>query len=84
MNVIHTILAEATSSISDFKKNPMAVVNEGAGSPVAILNRNKPAFYCIPAESYESLIEKLEDAELALLAKERMEEDMERVSLDEL
>ena len=32
------------------EKNPMATVNAGDGYPVAILNRNEPAFYCVPAE----------------------------------
>lgn len=41
------ILAEMTASLSELKKNPMGTVTAGDGLPVAILNRNKPAFYCI-------------------------------------
>jgi antitoxin StbD len=58
------ILAEPSASVSELKKNPISTVAAGEGFPVAILNRNEPAFYCIPAKAYEALIEKLEDMEL--------------------
>ncbi|SUB69260.1 Uncharacterised protein [Pluralibacter gergoviae] len=38
------ILSETTASVSELKSNPMATVSAGEGFPVAILNRNKPAF----------------------------------------
>lgn len=47
------MLAETTASISELKKNPMATVAAGEGLPVAVLNRNEPAFYCVPAKAYE-------------------------------
>ncbi len=81
---MHTILAESTTSISELKKNPMAVVDQGDGFPVAVLNRNQPAFYCIPAEAYEILMDKLEDLELAQLVEERKNQPEIKVSLDEL
>jgi len=28
---------------------------------VAILNRNEPTFYCVPARAYETLMDKLEN-----------------------
>nr|WP_280178663.1 hypothetical protein [Bathymodiolus heckerae thiotrophic gill symbiont] len=31
----------------------MKVVRSGGGEAVAILNHNKPAFYCVPVETYE-------------------------------
>jgi len=37
----------------------MATVAAGDGIPVAILNRNEPAFYCIPAGAYEVLLDRL-------------------------
>lgn len=52
------ILAETSASVSELKRNPMGTVAAGASLPVAILNRNEPAFYCIPAKTYEALIEK--------------------------
>ncbi|WP_229519516.1 antitoxin [Photobacterium damselae] len=49
----------------------MSVVNDADGFPVAVLNHNQPAFYCIPAEAYEMLLDKLEDVELADLVRKR-------------
>ncbi|VAW47454.1 RelB/StbD replicon stabilization protein (antitoxin to RelE/StbE) [hydrothermal vent metagenome] len=84
MSNINSILADSSASVSELKKNPMAVVNGGEGFPVAILNRNKPAFYCVPAEAWEILLDKLEDIELAKLVTERMGDKSFKVSLDEL
>jgi len=82
----HVILAETTASVSELKKNPMATVAAGEGFPVAILNRNEPAFYCVPAKSYEALMDKLEDMELNAIADARLKDGKKlvRVKLDEL
>ena len=82
--MVKTILAETTTSISELKKNPMAVVEQGEGFPVAVLNRNQPAFYCVPAEAYEALMDKLEDVELAKLVDERQNEKEIEVDINEL
>ncbi len=76
------VLSSRIASISDLKKNPMKVV--GQGEAVAILNRNKPAFYCIPAKAYEDLLNKLEDMELNALADARIGQERIRVDLDDL
>lgn len=78
------ILAETTASVSELKKNPMGTVASGEGFPVAILNRNAPAFYCVPAKAYEALIEKLEDMELNAIADSRQGQRVIKVKLDEL
>lgn len=57
----NTILSDTSASVSELKKNPMATVNAGLGYPVAILNRNQPAFYCVPAELYEQMLDALDD-----------------------
>lgn len=49
------ILASTISSISDLKANPMQTIAEGNGETVAILNHNKPAFYCVPVAAYEKM-----------------------------
>jgi antitoxin StbD len=78
------IFAETTASVSELKKNPMGTVASGDGFPVAILNRNETAFYCIPAEAYEVLLDKLEDLELAKLVKEREHEERIKVDINDL
>lgn len=80
----HQILAETTASVSELKKNPMGTVAAGEGFPVAILNRNAPAFYCVPAEAYEALMDKLEDMELNAIANARAGQRVIKVKLDDL
>ena len=80
----HVILAEVTASVSELKKNPMGTVAAGQGGAVAILNRNEPAFYCVPAEAYEALMDRLEEDELNRIADQRLGEKVHRVTLDDL
>ncbi|HAA45571.1 MAG: hypothetical protein XD36_1565 [Halomonas sp. 54_146] len=80
----HHIYSEVTASISELKKNPMAAVEAGEGFPIAVLNRNKPAFYCVPAEIYEAMLDRLDDQELVAIVKERRSEPSIRVDLNEL
>lgn len=82
--MVHTVLADVTTSISELKKNPMAVVEQGGGFPVAVLNRNQPAFYCVPAEAYEALMDKLEDVELAAIVEARKNQEEIEVNINEL
>lgn len=78
------ILTDVAASVSELKANPMKVVASGAGLPIAVLNRNEPAFYCVPAKAYEAMMELIEDAELLKLVQEREQEETVDVSLDEL
>ncbi|MHB1620107.1 MAG: type II toxin-antitoxin system Phd/YefM family antitoxin [Sulfuricella sp.] len=82
----NVILAETTASVSELKKNPMGIVATGDGFPVAILNRNETAFYCVPAKAYEALMDKLEDIELNTIADARLNDGkaLVKVTLDEL
>lgn len=80
------ILAEISVSISELKKNPSSLLSQASGSPIAILNHNKPAAYLIPADTYEAIMEMIEDYELGKLVEERRGERAEAVavSLDDL
>jgi antitoxin StbD len=80
----HSIYATVTASVSELKKNPMGTVASGEGQTVAILNRNAPAFYCVPAGAYEALMDRLEDMELNAMADARAAEPIVKVTLDEL
>lgn len=84
MSTVRPILADNSTSISELKKNPMAILEQSGGFPVAVLNRNQPAFYCIPADAYEMLLDKLEDYELAQLVKERADKPEIEINIDEL
>ncbi|CAN7437288.1 plasmid stabilization protein [Rhizobium rhizogenes] len=80
----NVILAEVTASVSELKKNPMGTVAAGEGATVAILNRNAPAFYCVPARLYEAMLDRLEDIELNAIADARAGERVIKVTLDDL
>ncbi|RAU31773.1 plasmid stabilization protein [Enterobacter sp. RIT418] len=78
------ILTKTAASITDLKRNPMGTVNAGEGEAVAILNRNEPAFYCVPPVVYAYLLELAEDAELNRIADEREGGKRIKVSLNDL
>ncbi|AUV24585.1 plasmid stabilization protein [Citrobacter sp. RHBSTW-00678] len=78
------ILTKTAASITDLKRNPMGTVNAGEGEAVAILNRNEPAFYCVPPAVYAYLLELVEDAELNRIADEREDGKRIKVSLNDL
>jgi antitoxin StbD len=82
----HRVLAEIAVSISEHKKNPMATVAAGDGLAVAVLNRNEPAFYCVPARASEELMDLVEDLELGRIADARLADGQEPVlvNLNEL
>ncbi len=80
------IHADYTVSITDLKKNPQALINDAHGEAIALLNRNKPTAYIIPAETYEKLMDLAEDLEFEQIIEERKAEkaDAVEISLDEL
>lgn len=80
----YQMLTDVAASISELKANPMKVVASGQGLPVVVLNRNEPAFYCVPAAAYEAMMELIDDMELLKLVKARQSEGSIKVSLDDL
>ena len=81
---IEPILADAVISISELKRNPSAVIAAAEGFPVAILNRNTPAAYLVPAKAWEAIMDRLDDIELAEIVRERWDDPEIEVSLEDL
>ncbi|CAB3971995.1 prevent-host-death family protein [Burkholderia cenocepacia] len=79
-----SILANFIASVSELKRNPIGTVAAGKGFPVAILSRNEPAFYCIPAKTWEAMVERLEDIEDNTLVDERANGKVINVRLNDL
>ena len=77
-------LYEAAVSISELKKNPSRVMADAAGVPLAVLDHNGVLAYLVPAELYEQMLERLDDFELAALARVRATEQPTQVTLEEL
>ncbi|WP_259781857.1 type II toxin-antitoxin system Phd/YefM family antitoxin [Aestuariispira ectoiniformans] len=68
--------------MTDLRRDPTPVVE--AGQPVAVLNRNKPVSYMVPADIYEAMLDALEDIDDLKLVRERADEETVEVSLDDL
>ena len=58
------------------------MIEQSDGQPIAILNHNRPTAYLIPAETYEELLERLEDYQLGLIVQERQDEKIRAVEVD--
>ena len=84
--MLESIYAGKTASITEFKKNPQALIDAAEGEPIALLNRNKTAAYIVPPEVYERLLEMAEDIELGRIYEERKHEkaDAVEVAIDDL
>jgi len=82
-STMENILARTSIGISELKINPTAVI-ERANGPVAVLNRNKPIAYLIPARAWEAVCERLGDLQLAEIVRKRSDETPVNVKLDEL
>lgn len=83
-NLTNAIYATATVSITELRRNPGAIIEEAGTSPVAVLNHNRATAYLVPAETFETMMEKLEDLDLAELVRTRRGGKTLKVSLDEL
>jgi len=66
--IMEPIFAKFSASITELKRNPGTLINQAGKNVIAILKRNKPAAYLVPAETFESLLERLEDIELGYIA----------------
>ncbi len=84
--MLESIHAGKTASITEFKKNPQALIDAAEGEPIALLNRNKTAAYIVPPEVYERLLEMAEDIELGRIYEDRKHEKAEavEVAIDDL
>jgi antitoxin StbD len=83
---MQTLYASQVASISELKKNPTKLINNAQGMPVVILNHNVAAAYLIPAETFEKLMEAVDDNELKNIVEQRLSKPFTsvKVELDEL
>ena len=64
-----------SASISELKKSPTALLNESGNEPIAILNHNTPSAYLVPSETFEKLMDIVDDYLLSQSVKERPAEN---------
>lgn len=56
---MQNLLVEQAVSMSEFKKNPAAVLRHAQGRPVAVLNHNRVGFYLLEPPLLERLLQEL-------------------------
>ncbi len=81
---MEAIYANASVSVTELKRNPSAIIDAAEGAAIAILNHNKPAAYLIPAKTFEALMDRVEDIELAEIVRQRRGQKRIRVRLEDL
>lgn len=74
--------ATQSASISELKKNPSKLISEADGRPVVILNHNMAAAYLIPAETFEIMLNALDDLELKKTVQERLNDGTKSIKVD--
>ncbi len=79
---MEVLYADVTISMSEFKKNPAAVLREAKNRPVAVLNHNKAAFYMLEPALFEAMLEELSDQQLSRTVLERMSERAQAIEVD--
>jgi antitoxin StbD len=79
---MEALYANVTISMSEFKKNPAAVLREAKNRPVAVLNHNKAAFYMLEPALFEAMLEELSDQQLSRTVLERMSERAQAIEVD--
>lgn len=75
------VLAPVTATVSELQESPMKILQKGEGQPVAVLDGNQPAFYLVPPEIYEQLVELAYDQEMNSVADARLSDGQEPVQV---
>ncbi|MHC2001524.1 type II toxin-antitoxin system Phd/YefM family antitoxin [Methylobacterium sp. WCS2018Hpa-22] len=81
---LQSVMADVAVSVSELKKSPTSVMNRADGAPVAILNHNRVMGYMVPPETFEAMMDAIDDDVLASIVKARSGEVPVRVTLDAL
>ena len=79
---MENIYSDVTVSMSEFKKNPAAVLRDAKRRPVAVLNHNKAAFYMVDPALFEAILEELSDQALYRTVLSRMGERSSAIEVD--
>ena len=79
---MQAIYSDFTVSMSEFKKNPAAVLREAKSKPVAVLSHNKAAFYMVEPALFQAMLEELSDQDLHRTVLLRMKERAQAVEVD--
>lgn len=79
---MQAIDADVMISMSEFKKNPAAVLRDAKSRPVAVLSHNKTAIYMVEPALFEAMLEELADQDLHRTVLSRMGERSRALEVD--
>ena len=79
---METVYSDVTISMSEFKKNPAAVLRDAKSRPVAVLNHNKAAFYVVEPALFEAMLDELADQDLHRTVLARLGERANAIEVD--
>lgn len=79
-----TILSKRSVSVTDLKRDYASILRASADAPVAVLNQNRLEAYLVSAVYFESLLDRLENLEDALLVHQRADGPFIEVKRDDL
>ncbi|WP_151446467.1 type II toxin-antitoxin system Phd/YefM family antitoxin [Lacisediminimonas profundi] len=79
---MEAIYSDKTVSITEFKKNPAAVLRKAKDKPVAVLSHNKTSFYMVQPAIFEAMMEELADRELTQKVLARLKERSKAIEVD--
>jgi antitoxin StbD len=80
---MENIYAKVSIDIGKLKLDASDAIDLADG-PIAVLERDKPVVYLIPAAEWEAICERLEDIDLAELIRARRNESAVSVNLADL
>ena len=64
------MLSNCSASLTELQRDPAALLAAAGGAAVAILHHNEPTAYLVPADTYEWLLDRIQDADLAQIVWE--------------
>lgn len=76
------IFVDMMVSMSEFKKNPAAVLREANNRPVAVLNHNRAAFYMVEPHLFEAMLDEIADQEFYRKVAARLANKARAVEVD--
>ncbi len=79
--IMQTLLVDLAVSMTEFKKNPAAVLRQAEGRPLAVLNHNAVGFYVLSPALLEALLDEA-GTEAAGTRRQRLETLLARAGQD--
>jgi antitoxin StbD len=79
---MEAIFSDVTIRMSEFKRNPAAVLRQANNRPVAVLNHNRVAFYMVEPHLFEAMLEELADQSIHRIALSRLAGKSRTIEVD--